>query len=105
MAYWLGGSIMIRRWSLLLGLAEDRWKTGVFTPSKHLSGSSTVGAVAREWQRVLAGYEPPDRSVDAILSGMRLDPDARITPDGKDTDAKLRRIVAYTAMAPWFHLR
>ena len=46
MAYWLGGSIMLRRWSLLLGLAEDRWKTGVFTPSKHLSGPSTIGAVA-----------------------------------------------------------
>jgi uncharacterized protein (DUF1800 family) len=105
MAYWLGGPIMLRRWSLLLGLAENWWKTGVFTPSERLSGPDTVGAVAREWQRVLAGYEPPDRSVDAILAGMRLNPDARITPDGKDADAKLRRIVAYTAMAPWFHLR
>ncbi len=103
--HWLGAAAMRRRWSLLLGLAENWWKTGALDSAWLFPGPVTAGEAADGWQRALHGSEPEAATTQAILAGMALDPAARVAPGSKDGDAKLRRIAAYVAMAPRFHTR
>ncbi|MCW2240012.1 DUF1800 domain-containing protein [Azospirillum canadense] len=102
---WLGAAAMRRRWSLLLGLAENWWKTGAPDPARHFSGPVAAGPAVDHWQRVLFGRDPAPDVTAAILAGMKLGPDATLAPGSRDGDARLRRIAAFVAMAPPFHQR
>lgn len=101
---WLGGAAMRRRWSLLLGLAENGFGTGVLDPAAVFDGPLTAADAIDGWQRRLTGGEPDGATTAAILGGMGLDPAARLTPGG-DGDGRLRRMAAFVAMAPRFNQR
>ncbi len=103
--HWLGAAALRRRWSLLLGLAENGWKTGALDTTRVFAGPVTAQEAADGWQRSLLGTEPAATTTRAILDGMKLDPAARLAPGSKDGDARLRRIAAYAAMAPRFQVR
>ncbi|CAO3434405.1 hypothetical protein [Azospirillum doebereinerae] len=105
MEAWLGAAAMRRRWSLILGLAENRWGSGALDGTRLFSDPVTAQEAADGWQRALHGAEPEEATSRAILAGMALDPAARLVPGSRDGDAKLRRIAAYAAMAPRFHAR
>lgn len=102
---WLGASAMRRRWALLLGLADNAWKTGMLDIGATFTGPVTALAAAETWQRKLHAGEPEAETSDAILSGMALDPAAVLTPGSRDGDARLRRMAAFVAMAPRFNRR
>lgn len=102
---WLGAAAMRRRWSLLLGLAENWWKTGALDGARLFPEPVGAREAVDGWQRALHGAEPEAATTGAILAGMALDPAARLVPGSKDGDATLRRLAAYTAMAPRFQTR
>ncbi|WP_238475090.1 DUF1800 domain-containing protein [Azospirillum cavernae] len=102
---WLGAAAIRRRWTLLLGLAENWWKTGPLDTGLPFPGPVTAQEATDGWQRALHGAAPDPAVTQAILIGMKLDPAATLTPGAKDGDAKLRRLAAYVAMAPRFQAR
>lgn len=102
---WLGAAAIRRRWSLLLGLAENWWKTGALNAALPFAGPVTAAEAAEGWQRALVGGPPSADVTQAIMTGMALAPTARLTPGQKDGDAKLRRMVAFVAMSPQFQTR
>ena len=103
-AYWLGSHVLRKRWSLLLGLSENWWGTGVFEPAAALGRPMAAGETAALWHQRLTGEAPDAATAAAILGGMRLDP-KRPLGQSPDDARTLRRVAAYCAMTPAFNLR
>jgi uncharacterized protein (DUF1800 family) len=103
--YWLSTNAMRHRWSLLFGLTDNYWQTGLFNPVAPMGQANpTALETATFWQARLNG-EPDPATVQSVLTAMKIDPDQRF-PDGpKDPKSPLRHIVAYLAMGPEFQLR
>jgi uncharacterized protein (DUF1800 family) len=103
--YWLSTNAMRHRWSLLLGLADNYWQTGVFDPTRTMGQPDpTAMDTVRFWQPRLQGRDDPQAAIK-VLAGMKQDPIQRFDQPGKDPKAPLRHIVAYLAMAPEFQAR
>jgi uncharacterized protein (DUF1800 family) len=100
--YWLSSNATRRRVSLLLGLADNAWNTGVLPTRAALpQGAVKAGDAARAWVRRLLGHAPDaDRSA-AILAAMSINPDELIDRD----EGRMRRMVAYSALMPEFQVR
>jgi hypothetical protein len=96
-AYWLGVNAIRRRWSLLAGLSDNWWGTGVFKPG--LGGALNAGDLLAHWSNQLYGSAPPGLLAE-ILSAARLAPEKKPIDDGL-----ARKLVAWLAMAPAFQLR
>ncbi len=96
--------MMRRRWSLLLGLADDAWKAGAPQAALALAERPTPEAAVNAAHRRLLGVEAPPKVAAAIVAGMGLKPgtpfDAR-----KDVLPLSRRMLAYCAMTPAFQSR
>jgi uncharacterized protein (DUF1800 family) len=102
--YWLSSAMMRRRWSLLLGLADDAWKAGGPTAGLAVAEKATPEQAAGEAYRRLLGAEPPAKVTVAILEGMGLKPSAAFE-SRKDALPLARRMLAYCAMTPAFQTR
>lgn len=107
-AYWLGAQNMKARWSLALGLAEGAWMPPL--PTAPLTAGTGGGGPVRSGdlldalsQRLLGRGDAATR--DTILAALALPADAPPVVDGKGGDAAVRRLAAYVAMTPAFHLR
>jgi uncharacterized protein (DUF1800 family) len=102
--YWLGSNMMRRRWSLLLGLADDAWKAG----APHVAGSvaeqATPETAVNAAHRRLMGTEAPSPVLQAIVQGMGLKPRSPFDTR-KDALPLSRRMLAYCAMTPAFQTR
>jgi uncharacterized protein (DUF1800 family) len=100
--YWLSSNATRRRIALVLGLADNAWNTGALATRAALAHAPTKAVdAARAWMQRLLGHAPAvDRSA-AIIAGMNINPDEAIDRD----EGRLRRIVAYCAMAPEFQVR
>ena len=102
--YWLSSNMMRRRWSLLLGLADDAWKAGAPAIARSIAEEPTpeqaVGAAHRE----LVGVEASPEVTIAIVEGLGL---KRGLPfdTRKDAVPLARRMLAYCAMTPAFQGR
>lgn len=102
---WLGAAAMRRRWTLLLGLSENSWKTGALEPGKIFAAPVTAATALATWQRRLHAAEPEEATTQAILAGMRLDRATVLIPGNREDDSRLRHMAAYVAMAPRFQYR
>jgi uncharacterized protein (DUF1800 family) len=102
--YWLSSAMMRRRWSLLLGLADDAWKAGAPTAALAIAEKATPEQAASEAYRRLVGAEPPAKVTMAIVEGMGLKPSAAFE-SRKDALSLARRMLAYCAMTPAFQTR
>lgn len=96
--------MMRRRWSLLLGLADDAWKAGAPTAALAVAEKATPEQAAGEAYRRLLGAEPPAKITMAIVEGMGLKPGA-VFESRKDALPLARRMLAYCAMTPAFQTR
>ena len=96
-AYWLGVNAIRRRWSLLAGLSDNWWGTGVFKPGQ--GGTLNAGDLLAHWSTQLYGSAPPGLLAEILAA-------ARLAPEKKPIDDGLaRKLVAWLAMAPAFQLR
>jgi uncharacterized protein (DUF1800 family) len=97
----LGTAAMRRRWSILLGLAENAWGTGVFVPSVRMGGASaTARLAAAHWLLAATGAADAD-AVAAIAGSFDRPADGPVGPPGlPDTEKRLARIAALAAMSP-----
>lgn len=96
-AYWLGVNAIRRRWTLIAGLSENWWGTGVFKPAG--VGALDARAFLEHWGRQLHGSVAPS-VIDGILATGKY-------PAGKPLadEAAARRMLAWLAMAPAFQSR
>jgi len=96
--------MMRRRWSLLLGLADDAWKAGAPRIVPAIAEKSTPEEAVGAAHRQLLGVEPPAKITLAIVEGMGL---KRGLPfdTRKDALPLARRMLAYCAMTPAFQTR
>ncbi|MDR3440701.1 DUF1800 domain-containing protein [Telmatospirillum sp.] len=104
MDYWLSSHVLRKRWTLVLGLTENWWGTGVFLPTQRLGGAMTAEQAVSLWHEDLTGAVADDGTVGAILSGLQLAAGALLAA-GRAADPQHRRILAYCAMTPAFNLR
>lgn len=102
--YWLSSAMMRRRWSLLLGLADNAWKVGAPAAAIAIAGKETPEEAVRAASRLLLGYEGDGRLVMAIVKGLGLKPGSPFD-SRKDALPLARRMLAYCAMAPAFQMR
>jgi uncharacterized protein (DUF1800 family) len=102
--YWLSSNMMRRRWSLLLGLADDAWKAGLPHAAASIAEQATPEAAVSSAHRRLIGTEPPSTALRAIVEGMGLKTG---TPFDTRNDALplARRMLAYCALTPAFQTR
>lgn len=94
-AFWLGVNAMRRRWTLIAGLTENWWGSGVFAPETGLDGRDFLSA----WALRLFG-SAQSALVDDIQALARLSPGQPLNNVGL-----ARRLVAWLAMAPSFQMR
>jgi uncharacterized protein (DUF1800 family) len=96
-AYWLGVNAIRRRWTLIAGLSENWWGTGVFKPAG--VGALDARAFLEHWSRQLHGSVAPSVIDDILATGKY--------PVGKPLadEATARRMLAWLAMAPTFQSR
>ncbi|MBV8594010.1 MAG: DUF1800 family protein, partial [Caulobacteraceae bacterium] len=95
--YWTGTSAMRRRWSIVLGLAENWWSTGVFDPNRPIGGGEVTAATAiRYWLPQLTGA---DDSSEPLMTAMGVEPRSVLATD------QARRLVALAALSPSFQWR
>ena len=104
MDYWLSSHVLRKRWTLVSGLSDNWWGTGVFSPSARLNRPVTAAQAIALWHGELTGLEADGRTVAAILSGMQLAAGAPLPGDSR-SDPVHRRILACCAMTPAFNLR
>lgn len=98
--YWLGANIMRRRWTLIAGLSENWWGTGVFEPlAPWQDRRPTAAAFLDYWLAQLYGV-PPAHLKTALLESAQLGAEQAIPHPGIG-----RRLVAWAAMAPEYQLR
>ncbi len=102
MDYWLSSHVLRKRWTLVLGLTENWWGTGVFTPSARIAGAVTAGQALALWHQDLTGIAADPATIAAVLAPMRLAEDAPLPPAA---DGVHRRLLAYSAMTSAFNLR
>ena len=102
--YWLSSNMMRRRWSLLLGLANDGWKAGAPPAAAELAQSATAEQAVKDAHRTVLGREAPDQVANAILAGMNLKPGI-LLKERKDALAIARQMLTYCAMTPAFQTR
>ena len=104
MDYWLSSNVLRRRLTLVLGLTDNWWGTGTFSPSSRLGKPMTAAETVALWHGDLTGVEADDATIAAILIGLKMDNNAPL-PLGPNTDAIHRHILAYCAITPAFNLR
>jgi uncharacterized protein (DUF1800 family) len=102
--YWLSSNMMRRRWSLLLGLADDAWKAGAPTIAQAIAGKPTPEQAVGAAHRQLLGVDAPAKVTIAIVEGLGLKPDQPFD-SRKDALPLARRMLAYCAMTPAFQTR
>jgi uncharacterized protein (DUF1800 family) len=102
--YWLSSNMMRRRWSLLLGLADDAWKAGAPTIAQAIAGKPTPEQAVGAAHRQLLGIEAPTKVTIAIVEGLELKP-GQPFDTRKDALPLARRMLAYCAMTPAFQTR
>jgi uncharacterized protein (DUF1800 family) len=102
--YWLSSAMMRRRWSLLLGLADDAWKAGAPQATLAVAEKATPEQATGEAYRRMLGAEPPPKVTMAIVEGLGLKSGAAFD-SRKDALPLARRMLAYCAMAPAFQTR
>ena len=102
--YWLSSNATRKRWSLLLGLADNGWGAGVPQAVEPIAHQPTVAAGIGEAHRHLLGSEADAALVNAIATGMALDPKANLKGRG-DAAPVARRLLAYCAMSAPFQMR
>jgi uncharacterized protein (DUF1800 family) len=102
--YWLGSSMMRRRWSLLLGLADDAWKAGAPPAAASVAEQATPAAAVNLAHRHLMGTQAPSPVLRAIVEGMGLKPGSAFDTR-KDALPLARRMLSYCAMTPAFQTR
>ena len=102
--YWLSSAMMRRRWSLLLGLADDAWKAGAPQAALAVAEKTTAEHAAGEAYRRMLGAEPPPKVTMAIVEGLGLKPGMAFD-NRKDALPLARRMLAYCAMTPVFQTR
>ncbi len=102
--YWLSSNMMRRRWSLLLGLADDAWKAGAPAIAHAIAGKSTPEQAVGAAHRQLLGIEAPTKVTIAIVEGLELKP-GQPFDTRKDALPLARRMLAYCAMTPAFQTR
>ena len=105
--YWLSTNAMRRRWTIISGLTDNWWKTGIFDPLLNLDESTMTVAQATDYwlHRILGGKANP-KMMATILNGLNIPIDKRFEI-GKHADSSklLRHIVSFIAMSPDFQLR
>jgi len=104
MDYWLSSHVLRHRWTLVMGLTENWWGTGVFSPTRSLTGNIRADEAVAQWHGALTGMPPNPAAVAAILDGMKL-PHDELLNQRPDYEPLTRRMVAYCAMTPTFNLR
>jgi uncharacterized protein (DUF1800 family) len=104
MDYWLSSHVLRRRWTLVMGMTDNWWGTGVFSPTRRLTGTLRADEAVALWHGELTGTTPEPAAVAAILDGMRL-PHDELLNQRPDYEPLIRRMVAYCAMTPSFNLR
>jgi uncharacterized protein (DUF1800 family) len=104
MEYWLSSHVLRKRWTLVAGLSDNWWGTGVFSPASRLAGPITASQAIAHWHGELTGVAADGRTVAAILAGMGLAGAAPLAA-GPHSDPIHRRILAYCAMSAAFNLR
>ncbi len=104
--YWLSTNAMRKRWSLIMGMTDNWWKTGAFDPYL-LMGNRTysVSQAIDFWMLRLFGTYPVPQMKSIILESLALNPDQPLDSAKSGNDKTLRHIVAYLAMSPDFQLR
>ena len=102
--YWLSSNMMRRRWSLLLGLADDAWKAGAPQAAVSIAEQATPEAAVNAAHRRLLGSEAPPTTLHAIVDGMGLKPGTPFQTR-KDALPLARHMLAYCAMTPAFQTR
>jgi uncharacterized protein (DUF1800 family) len=102
--YWLSSNMMRRRWSLLLGMAEDAWKAGAPQLALILAQQPTPEQAVNAAHRRLLGVEAPPRVTMAIVEGIGLKPGMPFDTR-KDVLPLAKRMLAYCAMTPSFQVR
>jgi uncharacterized protein (DUF1800 family) len=102
--YWLSSNMMRRRWSLLLGLADDAWKAGAPRLALMLAQKPTPEQAVNAAHRQLLGSEASTRVTMAIVDGMGLKPGTPFDTR-KDVLPLAKRMLAYCAMTPAFQVR
>jgi len=102
--YWLSSSMMRMRWTLLLGLADDAWKTGAPRRAQMVAEKSTPEQAVDTAHRLLLDREAPPGVHRAIAAGLDLAPGSPFNAR-KDALPLARRMLAYCAMTPAFQMR
>lgn len=102
--YWLSSSMMRRRWSLLLGLADDAWKVGPPQAALAVAAKPTPEAAMQAAHQVMLGADPSAKVTKAVLDGMGLRTGTKFDTR-KDALPLARRLLAYCAMTPTFQAR
>jgi len=102
--YWLSSAMVRRRWSLLLGLADDIWKAGAPIAAVAIAEKDTPESAVRAAHRVLLGSEGDGKLVMAIVHGLGLKPGLPFDTR-KDALPLARRMLAYCAMTAAFQMR
>ncbi|MBI1777018.1 MAG: DUF1800 domain-containing protein [Proteobacteria bacterium] len=95
--YWTSTSAMRRRWSLVLGTAENWWSTGVFDPTHAVGGGEVAAAsVLGYWLPLLTGTH---EGAEDLAAAMGVEPMTVLATD------QARRLVALAALSPRFQRR
>jgi uncharacterized protein (DUF1800 family) len=102
--YWLASNMMRVRWALVLGLAEDAWKSGAASVLPAIAGRPTPEAAVATAHQTLLGVEPSPQVGAAILSGLGVRPGIALE-QRKDAVPLAKRMLAYCAMSPAFQTR
>ena len=102
--YWLSSYMMRRRWSLLIGLADDAWKAGPSQAAAAIAEAPTPESAVNAAYRRLLGREAPPNTAHAIISGLGLKPGLPFDTR-RDALPMARRMLAYCAMTPAFQSR
>lgn len=103
-AYWLSSNAVRRRWSLLMGLADNAWAAGVSNVAEIVAAEPTVARAMLTAHQALLGAAPDQRTQAAIIEGMNLRPRDGFS-NRKDAPALARRLLAYCGMLPAFQTR
>jgi uncharacterized protein (DUF1800 family) len=103
-AYWLSSNAVRRRWSLVLGLADNAWATGLPGVANMVAAEPTVGRAMITAHQALFGTAPDQPTASAVLGGMSLNPRDSFS-SRNNAPALSRRLLAYCGMLPSFQTR
>ena len=103
-SYWLNTGAIRRRWSLVLGLADEAWKTGHPAVADRIAQEPTSEGALASSHEVLLGTPPSAKVAAAVLGSLGLDAKASFARR-KDALPLARRLLAYCGMTPEFQVR